>query len=106
VLTTQANFDEHFAPRLIGAWFYVNAYAVTQLYGGPEEGGWWYDYGDPLASVPVQTREEAIRVLKRLRAVLDYERTERPKHQGGIEINVCVSDDIAARYPEVRPHYE
>ncbi len=32
---------------------YVNAYAVTRHYGGPEEGGWWYNRGTPLASVPI-----------------------------------------------------
>lgn len=32
---------------------YVNAYAVTRHYGGPEEGGWWYNRGTPLASIPI-----------------------------------------------------
>jgi len=31
---------------------YVNAYLTDRRYGGPEEGGWWYDTGEPLASVP------------------------------------------------------
>jgi hypothetical protein len=34
--------------------FYVNAYAVTRNYGGPEEGGWYYNAGEPLASVPIR----------------------------------------------------
>ncbi len=33
---------------------YVNAYFVTRHYGGPEEGGWWYDCGEPVASLPVK----------------------------------------------------
>ena len=32
---------------------YVNAYIVTREYGGPEEGGWYYDAGYPVASMPV-----------------------------------------------------
>jgi hypothetical protein len=32
---------------------YVNVYLVTRHYGGPQEGGWWYDAGEPLASIPV-----------------------------------------------------
>ena len=32
---------------------YINAYEVTRHYGGPEEGGWWYNSGEPVASVPV-----------------------------------------------------
>lgn len=31
---------------------YVNAYAVHQHYGGPAEGGWYYNSGEPIASVP------------------------------------------------------
>lgn len=25
--------------------YYVNRYIVNRAYGGPEEGGWWYEYG-------------------------------------------------------------
>lgn len=32
---------------------YLNVYAVTRHYGGAAEGGWYYDRGEPLASVPV-----------------------------------------------------
>ena len=35
--------------------FYVNLYSVGRAYGGPEEGGWHYDYGEfqrTLAIVP------------------------------------------------------
>lgn len=31
---------------------YLNVYAVTRHSGGPEEGGWYYNAGEPLASVP------------------------------------------------------
>jgi hypothetical protein len=34
---------------------YVNAYRVSRAYGGPEEGGWWYDVGEPMASVPIHS---------------------------------------------------
>lgn len=32
---------------------YINAYEVTRHYGGPEEGGWWYNHHEHVASVPV-----------------------------------------------------
>jgi hypothetical protein len=35
-------------------YLYINVYSVTRHYGGPEEGGWWYNSGTPLASVPIQ----------------------------------------------------
>jgi hypothetical protein len=31
---------------------FVNAYAVTRHYGGPEEGGWWYNHYDLIQAVP------------------------------------------------------
>ena len=34
---------------------YINAYSVARCYGGPEEGGWYYDAGTPLASVPIKS---------------------------------------------------
>jgi hypothetical protein len=37
---------------------FVNVYLVSRVYGGPEEGGWWYDSGEPLASVPVPANRE------------------------------------------------
>ena len=34
---------------------YINAYIVHQAYGGPEEGGWYFDCGVREASVPIAT---------------------------------------------------
>ena len=30
---------------------YLNTYEVWQSYGGPEEGGWWYQSGSPVQSI-------------------------------------------------------
>lgn len=32
---------------------HLNAYSQGRTCGGPEEGGWWYNYGMPLASIPI-----------------------------------------------------
>jgi hypothetical protein len=37
---------------------YVNVHCVSQQYGGPEEGGWYYDVGEPIASIPVKSKYE------------------------------------------------
>jgi hypothetical protein len=29
----------------------ITAYAVTRHYGGPEEGGWWYNWYTPIKTV-------------------------------------------------------
>jgi hypothetical protein len=33
---------------------YINVYEVSSEYGGPEEGGWWYNYYEPIKSIPVR----------------------------------------------------
>lgn len=37
---------------------YANAYLTDRVYGGPEEGGWWYDVGEPVMSLPFVARDE------------------------------------------------
>lgn len=37
---------------------YANAYLTDRLYGGPEEGGWWYDTGEPVMSLPFVCEDE------------------------------------------------
>jgi hypothetical protein len=32
---------------------YLNTYEVWQVYGGPEEGGWWFEAGTPMQSILV-----------------------------------------------------
>lgn len=44
---------ENYVKPGLQALMYVNAYEVTRHYGGPEEGGWWYNHLQPLASIPV-----------------------------------------------------
>lgn len=45
--------DDYIKPGT-DALMYVNTYEVTRHYGGPEEGGWWYNHDEPIASIPVQ----------------------------------------------------
>lgn len=34
---------------------YLNVYIEHRVYGGPEEGGWYYGAGEPVASIPIET---------------------------------------------------
>src|SRR5262245_7305236 len=47
-------------------WWAV-VYEVDRGYGGPEEGGWWYDCGELVVSVPCRSSEEAETVADQLR---------------------------------------
>jgi hypothetical protein len=40
---------------------YVNVYRVTREYGGPEEGGWWYEYEHPVEHHLVRPEEAAVK---------------------------------------------
>ncbi len=49
--------------------FYVNVYLTNRAWGGPEEGSWWYDTGEPVRALPTYTREKAERVLRAAEAI-------------------------------------
>lgn len=37
---------------------WVNGYEAGRAYGGPEEGGWWFDTGTPIFSLLVELTDE------------------------------------------------
>lgn len=66
--------------------FFVTLYEVKSLYGGPEEGGWWYDWYTPIATKQVATQEMAELMQNKIReraaemrkeAALDWARQMR-----------------------------
>ena len=38
---------------------FVNVYEIVRVYGGPEEGGWWYDMHCVVSSVEVTNEFES-----------------------------------------------
>lgn len=87
-------------PRL----FWMNVYRVRREYGGPEEGGWYYDAGILVASVPVAAEAMTDAFWKsereRLETLLgaDLGRYER--------LDVNLEEALGAPFfPEERPHY-
>jgi hypothetical protein len=75
--------------------FVVQMYEVGQAYGGPEEGGWWYDYGQPLDHWFRTTLAEAITLKEEL-----AEECERSDRHVAIRF-----DQDTTGWPETRPHY-
>lgn len=102
-------------------WF-VWIYLCDKAYGGPEEGGWWYDYGEPIfpghwaweelwrhCSL-VETHEAALAARDKVQATLDA-----TINHGRISVSellsegifrVYLSQDLPAVFPESRPHWE
>lgn len=92
--------------------FIVALYEIDRAYGGPEEGGWWYDTGSlarPLRVCPHEACADAL--AARVNRLLDrLERGRRPVgsvlYDGGRH-RACVFAQIApSGFPARRPHYE
>ena len=47
--------------------FYVVAYGISRHYGGPEEGGWWYDWHEVLEVHRVFDFQQGIRAAHKLK---------------------------------------
>jgi len=41
---------------------YINVYKTSRVYGGPEEGGWWYDAGHPVSSIRLRSCESVNKI--------------------------------------------
>lgn len=95
------------------ATFVIGFYELDRAYGGPEEGGWWYDCGQLVRAFRVAHSEaEAIRLCRRANDLLH--RLQRNKRDIGSVIysggRHCAwfSDDgrLPSHWPETRPYYE
>lgn len=70
----------------------VRAYRVWRVYGGPEEGGWWYDQGEVIASRKCRRRHKG-KVISRLKRLHGWEsRHNRFSVLGGDDFVICVEE--------------
>lgn len=102
--------------------FWLALYLVDLAYGGPEEGGWWYQAGtlvvDPetyrkLDAAPsaFMSQEGARRALPPLDARLTALNEGRPPIEatnsvGIYEWRVIQAPTLPTHFPTTRPHYE
>lgn len=86
-------------------WF-IAVYDVSRNYGGPEEGGWWYDSGTLIEVHACSTYEQAEQLREALRE--DYpDSGKRYSVLGGDDYDISIGVEIpAAFFPEEIPHYE
>jgi len=86
--------------------YYINVYELDRNYGGPEEGGWWYDSGEPILSVPFDTIKEAYEYRDKME--VKFPRTHKSSsvlYNGG-DYSVVMERRFAEAYPNVTPRYE
>lgn len=94
---------------LYGGITYLNAYNMNRFYGGPHEGGWWYDAGDPIASVPLREEDPVAEVewntylQEKIGWTSQYDRFSVLGHD---EFGIRHDDYFARPFPEEAPHYE
>jgi len=87
------------------AW--ANVYLVTRHYGGPEEGGWWFDVGELVGSIRVDVSWDAEIVKGILRKLYaDEQDGSRFSAAGGTDLSICLEDRPGENWPRERPRYE
>lgn len=87
---------------------YLNAYELSREYGGPEEGGWYYDAGYPVASIRVHSQRDVRIAAKALylmwHLAVDGDR-EYTSVLGGTDIVIQLGTEEAKEFPAERPMY-
>jgi hypothetical protein len=95
--------------------FYVHKYEVAQQYGGPEEGGWWFNLYTPEVSniADFDYEEDAYdlcralnRRERRRRETLAYGYISVLSHREMFYSYDVTESPVAERIPAERPHYE
>ena len=85
--------------------YFVTVYEAGRSYGGPEEGGWWFDTGVPIRHEIVGSYDEAVETREKLRA--EYQNTgKRYSVLGGEDYEIMIGLEPGKAYPETYPHYE
>lgn len=85
---------------------YINVYEVTRHYGGPEEGGWWYDWLHCVEVFPVRESAAPLMIEQ-----LQDEHAHRnwgniSSVLGGQAVAVYTEDAPKQSETKERPYYE
>lgn len=95
----------------------VAPYLCDRAYGGPEEGGWWYDYGIPETSMDlplpvfVVGKKAAYEKRKEMQALIDASGINEGRYDIGSVLSAgvyhaCICEGIPRPFPDKIPHYE
>jgi hypothetical protein len=92
--------------------YYVGIYNVDMAYGGPEEGGWYYDTGSLKRALRIfPSEDQAYAFACRANRLLKYlERHKRPvssaAYNGDRHYVEVHANELPRYYPKELPHYE
>ena len=85
---------------------WVNTYIVSRHYGGPEEGGWWYNAGECIESIMCTCSNAAQLVEEREKVHKHREWGDINSVLDGEQIQINVEDHFGRDWPEERPRFE
>lgn len=85
---------------------WLTVYYVTRHYGGPEEGGWWYDHKKLLCSVPCTFSEWEEREALLESWFKQFEWGSLNSMLGGVQIRIYPEYNRGESETKERPHYE
>jgi hypothetical protein len=112
------NEHDDFTP---GRLFWVGMYDTDRAFGGPAEGGWWFDYGELVTDARLYAeighlpsvhthRSEAQTARDAMRLALAPLNEGRPKIGSvcsrGVYDAQMHENTLLTHYPATRPHYE
>lgn len=94
----------------------VNVYALARRFGGPEEGGWWYDAGHPVLTVTISSTDgqvddrdtlgHAAFAIRNALVAIYPDTGSRYSVLGGDDYRVVIEANPPQPWPRERPHYE
>ena len=92
----------------------VNLYHVDQVFGGKEEGGWWYTYGEPVLhplNRVFDTFKKADRYHTKCLLIETQLNQGLPSihsvlSQGQYRFYIGEENELPSPFPKTIPHYE
>ncbi|QJD50768.1 hypothetical protein KNV00_gp037 [Streptomyces phage Bmoc] len=87
---------------------WVNVYFIDRAYGGPEEGGRWFNYGVCVESWQHRSRKRAEKTYKWAKAQRRYQGSNREiwsvNHRLGDTVRIEFENHEGADWDEYRPY--
>jgi len=84
----------------------IHLHNVHLQYGGPEEGGWWYEVGVPYQTHCIFSKKQCINRLLELTQDLDlYDQPPIDDSRQLTALQVTLGKGVAEPYPSERPYY-
>lgn len=86
---------------------FINVYGITRHYGGPEEGGWWYDWYHLVKSVPIRNGKALnMRLIKLMKRYRWNAQGDISSVLGGEQVYIRLEQFVGESQSTERPHYE